>query len=57
MHDDMPAAIRREKRLKDWKRAWKLRLIERANPEWINLFDKSTGALLDAPADRLRPHD
>jgi putative endonuclease len=57
MHEDMNTAIRREKRLKGWKRAWKLRLIERANPEWIDLFDEPTGALLDAPADRSRPHD
>ena len=32
-------AIRREKRLKDWKRRWKLRLIERDNPQWRDLYD------------------
>ena len=32
-------AIRREKRLKDWKRQWKLRLIERDNPQWRDLYD------------------
>ena len=32
-HTDIEAAIRREKRLKKWNRAWKIRLIERLNPE------------------------
>ena len=30
-------AIRREKRLKKWNRAWKIRLIEEYNPEWRDL--------------------
>ena len=33
-HDDMRSAIVREKQVKKWNRAWKLRLIERENPEW-----------------------
>ena len=33
-------AIKREKRIKKWHREWKLGLIERANPEWIDLFDE-----------------
>ena len=37
-HDAVEAAIRREKRLKEWKRAWKISLIERDNPHWIDLF-------------------
>jgi putative endonuclease len=37
-HETMESAILREKRLKDWKRAWKLRLIEGENPEWIDLY-------------------
>ena len=32
-------AIAREKSLKAWKRAWKVRLIEEANPDWRDLFD------------------
>ncbi len=32
--DDMPSAITREKRLKAWRREWKLNLIERDNPHW-----------------------
>ncbi len=39
-HDTMNAAISREKQLKSWKRAWKLRLIEEMNPNWIDLFDQ-----------------
>ena len=37
-HDAVEAAIRREKRLKEWKRAWKISLIERDNPHGIDLF-------------------
>jgi putative endonuclease len=37
MHGDMESAIVREKRIKDWKRAWKVRLIEAENPEWRDL--------------------
>ena len=51
MHESMPAAILREKQLKEWRRAWKIRLIESMNSEWIDLFDERTGAILDGPAD------
>ena len=34
-----PVAIRREKRLKSWNRAWKIRLIEEHNPNWNDLFE------------------
>jgi putative endonuclease len=46
-HETMDDAIRREKQLKDWKRAWKVRLIETMNPGWCNLFDPNTGAIED----------
>jgi putative endonuclease len=39
-HDTMEAAILREKRLKKWRRAWKLELIERRNPQWRDLYDE-----------------
>jgi putative endonuclease len=29
----------REKQIKKWNRAWKLKLIEESNPEWKNLYD------------------
>ena len=32
-------AIVREKRIKEWKRAWKIELIKKANPDWRDLFD------------------
>jgi putative endonuclease len=38
LHESMESAILREKRLKDWKRSWKLKLIERTNPDWQDLY-------------------
>jgi putative endonuclease len=38
-HDTMADAILREKRIKKWRRAWKLELIERGNPQWRDLYD------------------
>jgi putative endonuclease len=38
-HDSMEAAILREKRIKRWRRAWKLDLIEKSNPQWRDLYD------------------
>ncbi|MEA3012267.1 MAG: hypothetical protein QOD42_812 [Sphingomonadales bacterium] len=32
-------AIAREKAIKKWRRAWKLELIERGNPDWDDLFE------------------
>ena len=40
-HDDMYEAIQREKRLKKWNRAWKIRLIEEMNPEWKDLSSQA----------------
>ena len=37
LHADMYEAIQREKRLKKWNRAWKIRLIEEMNPGWKDL--------------------
>ena len=37
LHADMYEAIQREKRMKKWNRAWKLELIEKDNPAWIDL--------------------
>lgn len=37
-HDSMLAAIIREKSIREWRRAWKLRLIETTNPRWRDLF-------------------
>ncbi len=40
MHNDMSEAIQREKRLKKWRRQWKIELIETTNPQWRDLFDE-----------------
>ncbi|WP_456393832.1 GIY-YIG nuclease family protein [Nitratifractor sp.] len=39
LHSDMRSAIEREKRLKKWKRDWKIQLIEENNPQWEDLYD------------------
>ena len=39
MHEDMNAAITREKQIKKWNRAWKLELIEKNNPAWKDLYE------------------
>ena len=39
-HVDLQEAIVREKRIKSWRRLWKIRLIEQDNPEWNDLFDE-----------------
>jgi putative endonuclease len=37
-HWTAESAIRREKQMKEWKRAWKVRLIRERNPNWDDLF-------------------
>ena len=36
----MDVAIAREKAIKEWKRAWKIELIEKVNPNWRDLYDE-----------------
>lgn len=38
IHDEMAQALQREKSLKRWPRDWKINLIERENPDWIDLY-------------------
>lgn len=38
--DDREGAIQREKQIKEWKRRWKLELIEKQNPEWEDLYEQ-----------------
>ena len=40
MHGNMESALIREKRIKEWKRAWKIELIEKENPRWEDLYLK-----------------
>ena len=37
-HDEAEPAIRCEKQIKKWQRAWKIRLIEEQNPNWVDLY-------------------
>ena len=37
-HGTMESAILREKAIKEWKRTWKIELIEKANPYWRDLY-------------------
>jgi putative endonuclease len=39
-YGDVEEAIRREKQLKKWNRAWKIRLIEEHNPNWVDLYSQ-----------------
>ena len=38
VHETMESAIGREKTLKEWKRRWKMELIESKNPDWRDLY-------------------
>jgi putative endonuclease len=42
-HTDVNEAIKREKNIQAWKRQWKLELIEKANPDWNDLYEEITG--------------
>jgi putative endonuclease len=42
-HESIVVAIAREKSLKSWRRAWKVRLIESANAEWRDLYPDICG--------------
>jgi putative endonuclease len=39
VHGNREAAFVRERQIKNWNRAWKIRLIQRMNPEWRDLAD------------------
>jgi len=40
VYGDAENAIAGEKRIKKWRRAWKVRMIEKGNPEWKDLYDE-----------------
>lgn len=44
IHTDIVQAIQFEKRIKGWKRAWKIQLIEKTNPHWSDLYQGILGA-------------
>ena len=39
LHGNMDTAIEREKNIKEWKRAWKVKLIKKENPNWNDLYN------------------
>ena len=41
-HENAESAITREKQIKEWKRKWKLELIEQDNPTWRDRYDEIT---------------
>ena len=41
VHEDINAAITREKTIKKWRRDWKINLIQENNPEWADLYATS----------------
>jgi Predicted endonuclease containing a URI domain len=57
LHATMEHAILREKRIKKWNRAWKLRLIEEENPQWRDLAEDFGFAPLRQLDSRLRGND
>jgi putative endonuclease len=58
-HSTMDSAIQREKRIKKWNRAWKIRLIDEMNPAWRDLWPDIVGLVPKATSmdSRLRGND
>jgi putative endonuclease len=54
-YDDLQEARRRELQIKEWKRAWKIRLIEEANLDWHDLYPSLFDAAVAAPGPRPSP--
>ena len=52
LHETMESAIVREKRIKKWRRAWKIELIEAMNPYWSDLWDEISGTKTLGPRVR-----
>ncbi|MES2119442.1 MAG: GIY-YIG nuclease family protein [Pseudomonadota bacterium] len=53
--DDLQEARRREVQMKEWKRAWKIRLIEETNLDWDDLYPSLFDAAVAAPGPRPSP--
>jgi len=45
-HESVAAAYKGEQSIKRWRREWKLALIEKANPQWRDLYEEIAGKLL-----------
>lgn len=48
-HSDVGQAILREKRIKHWRRIWKIDLVEKLNPQWFDLWSSINGRV-EGPA-------
>ena len=56
VHESMEAAISREKSIKRWRREWKVEMIERGNPTWLDLAeDLGFESLIEKVDPGLRP--
>jgi len=42
-HETRESVLSRERQIKEWKRAWKIELIEQANPVWVDLYGGLAG--------------
>lgn len=56
IHETRDGAFRRERQIKEWKRAWRLNLFRKTNPNWDDLFHSLTEEALCDPA-RMYPRD
>jgi putative endonuclease len=56
IHETRDSAFKRERQIKKWNRAWRIRLIVEINPHWDDLFGHLTEAALCDPA-RMYPYD
>ena len=54
-YDDLQHARQRELQMKEWKRAWKIKLIEEQNLDWIDLYPDLFGAGAAGPGPRPSP--
>jgi putative endonuclease len=46
-HPSRDQAFRRERQIKEWKRIWKLQLIESRNPNWVDLYPDLVRLLME----------
>ena len=54
-YDDLQEARQRELAMKEWKRAWKVRLIEESNLDWEGVYPTLSNAAVAAPGPRPSP--
>ncbi|MDB5475132.1 MAG: nuclease [Phenylobacterium sp.] len=52
-HGERGEAFRRERQIKKWNRAWKVRLIEAENPTWVDLYEELVGWASEGPLSGL----